>query len=111
MNRKLAFIVLAIITLDFAALSAYAIWQHGYWGIIAYHLPSSAGWQVGADLVIACTLAMAWMVADARRNGRVVWPYLLITLALGSFGPLLYLLAGLLPARQVSPLGVTGRHA
>lgn len=85
------FTLLALIA-AFGALTLLAIEQHGYWGIISYHLPSSAGWQVGADLVIACTLAMTWMFADARKTGRNVWPYLALTLVLGSFGPLFYLL-------------------
>ena len=84
--------LLLIVILAFGALTGLAIEQHGYWGIISYHLPSSAGWQVGADLVIACTLAMLWMFADARKTGRNVWPYLALTLVLGSFGPLTYLL-------------------
>ncbi|MGH8541771.1 MAG: DUF2834 domain-containing protein [Stenotrophobium sp.] len=86
--------LLILVILAFGALSTLALEQHGYWGIIAYHLPSSAGWQVGADLVIACTLACIWMIGDARKSGRNVWPYLLITLVMGSFGPLFYLLIG-----------------
>lgn len=85
-------IALFAVIAAFGALTALAIEQHGYWGIISYHLPSSAGWQVGADLVIACTLAMVWMIGDARKAGRNVWPYLALTVVMGSFGPLTYLL-------------------
>jgi hypothetical protein len=92
MNAKTTLLLLVL--LPFGALTALALTQHGYWGIIAYHLPSSAGWQVAADLVIVCTLAMIWMVLDARRRQRTVWPFILITVTFGSFGPLLYLLTG-----------------
>jgi hypothetical protein len=37
-------------------------------------------------------LVLAWMWRDAAGHGRRFWPYALITLALGSLGPLLYLL-------------------
>lgn len=100
MNRTVLLVVLGFITLDFAALSAYALMQHGYWGLFEYQLASPAGWQVLADLVIVCLLAAAWMVQDARKTGRRVWPYLLATAFLGSFGPLAYLLIGLMSARQ-----------
>ena len=87
-------ILLVTVVVAFGALTDYALYQHGYWGIIAFHLPSSAGWQVLADLVIACSLTMIWMVNDARHQGRNVLPYLLLTLVGGSFGPLAYLLVG-----------------
>ncbi len=36
----------------FGALSAVALWQHGYWGILAPHFQSFGAGQVLADLVI-----------------------------------------------------------
>lgn len=102
MHRTIALVVLGLITLDFAALSVYALMDVGYLGLFEYQLASTAGWQVLADLVIVCLLAMAWMIADARRSGRTVWPYLLLTVFGGSFGPLLYLLVGLLGSRPAA---------
>jgi len=83
-------VVLAIL-IPFALYSTYAVAQIGYFGIFASHA-HIAGMQVLVDLVIACTLAMVWMWRDAQSTGRTVWPYLLATFALGSVGPLLYLL-------------------
>lgn len=88
MHRTLLIVTLVL----FGALSAAALWQHGYWGIIAPHLQSLAGGQVLADLVIALTLVMVWMWHDAKASGRNAWPWLVATLTVGSFGPLVYLL-------------------
>lgn len=85
--------VLIVVTLVlFGALSAVALWQHGYWGIIEPHFRSFGAAQVFADLVIALTLVMVWMWHDAKKAGRNPWPWIVATLALGSFGPLVYLL-------------------
>jgi len=89
MNQK----VLAwIILIPFTLLSVYAVSQVGYWGIFEYHLHSPAGWQVIVDLVIACVLLLSWIIPEAKREGRNPWPFVVITLFLGSFGPLLYLI-------------------
>lgn len=88
MQRTLLIITIIL----FGALSAAALWQHGFWGIIAPHFQSFGGGQVFADLVIALTLAMVWMWRDARATGRNPWPWIAATLAAGSFGPLFYLL-------------------
>lgn len=85
-------ILLTITLILFGALTVAALWQHGYWGIITPHFQSFGGGQVFADLVIALTLAMVWMWHDAKATGRNVWPWIIATLALGSFGPLIYLL-------------------
>ena len=83
---------LIAVLLAFSTLSAKALLDHGYLGIFAFHFTATAGMQVLTDLVIVCTLAIFWMVADARRSGRNPWPYVVLTLTAGSFGPLFYLL-------------------
>jgi hypothetical protein len=50
------------------------------------------GAQVSTDLAILAVLACLWMVHDARGRGLAAWPFILVTLVAGSFGPLLYLL-------------------
>jgi hypothetical protein len=97
--------VLLAILLPFALLSAYALREVGYLGLITSHL-HPAGLQVLTDLVIALVLVMAWMVHDARARGVTVWPYLVATLVLGSFGPLAYLLVrGAAPAPATAAKG------
>ena len=87
MSRFLLMVVLAV----FGVYSLYAVYEVGYLGIFASH-GHVAGMQVLADLVIALSLVMVWMVNDARAKGRNPWPYVIATLALGSLGPLCYLL-------------------
>lgn len=88
MNRRLLAIV---ILLPFSVLSLYAVVEVGYFGIVDYHRHSPAGWQVFVDLVIACVLVLTWLVPEAKRNGHNPWPFVVMTVFLGSFGPLLYL--------------------
>lgn len=76
----------------FGALSAKALADHGYWGIIAPHFETFGAAQVLTDLVILAVLACVWMVSDARTRGLNPWPFVALTLAAGSFGPLFYLL-------------------
>jgi hypothetical protein len=94
MQRTLVLVTLAL----FGALSAVAIWQHGYVGLFEQAFASWAGLQVLIDLAIALALVMVWMWRDARATGRNAWPWLVATLALGSFGPLGYLLTRKEPA-------------
>jgi hypothetical protein len=85
------FLVLAVL-LAFGAYSLYVMWQVGYVGIWQAGLANLAALQVLLDLVIVCALASIWMLVDGRSRGLTAWPFVLITLAAGSFGPLLYLL-------------------
>lgn len=96
-------LILTLILAAFGAYSAWAMLQVGYLGIWQAGLAGPGALQVLLDLVVACLLISAWIVADARRNGRNAWPYVALTLAAGSFGPLAYLLVGRLTGRAKRP--------
>ena len=102
MARALLILVLAA----FGVYSGYVVYEVGYLGILHSHLSNAGGIQVFCDLAVSLSLACIWMLRDARASGRNAWPYLIATLFLGSFGPLLYLLfrpAG--EARSTARLG------
>lgn len=88
MQRILILVTLAL----FGLLSAIATKEYGYLGIFMSPLQSLASMQIFADLLIALTLVLIWMWQDAKASGRNIWPWIIATLTLGSFGPLLYLL-------------------
>ena len=85
-------IVLWSVFAAFLGLTAYALAQHGLLGFFALANANWATRLLAADLVIALSLVVVWMLADARARGTAVAPYLLVTLTLGSAGPLLYLI-------------------
>ncbi|MEO0369207.1 MAG: hypothetical protein AAF197_10540 [Pseudomonadota bacterium] len=88
MNRQNVSLIVLIL---FGAFSIWVVTQVGYIGIFTYHLHSPAGWQVITDLVIACILVLTWMIPEAKASGRNPWPFVIMTLFLGSIGPLAYL--------------------
>ena len=95
--------VLFLVFAAFGAYSLYAMWEIGYFGIWQAAMANVGTWQLLLDFVILSVLTLGWMAGDARRTGRTIWPYALITLAAGSFGPLLYLL--LAPRRGPARIG------
>jgi len=84
-------VVLLLVIVLFGALTAKALAEVGYLGIVLPHFQSWGAGQVLADLVILALLACFWMAADAPGKGLKAWPFILLTLVAGSFGPLLYL--------------------
>jgi uncharacterized membrane protein YqjE len=84
-------LLLALVLAAFGALTAVALADVGYWGILAPHFRSWGAAQVFADLAILAALGCAWMVGDARARGANAWPFVALTLVSGSFGVLLYL--------------------
>lgn len=86
--------LLITVTAAFALFTAAVVAHTGLLGFYRQLADSPAAWQTLVDIGIALTLVLVlvWMRQDARRNGRAFWPWVPVTLALGSFGPLLYLL-------------------
>lgn len=85
-------ILLIVTLLAFTALTVLTLIHHGVTGIFGHQFANLAGMQVFFDLVIALTLFMVWMWRDARAAGRNPWPWLFLTLVVGSIGPLIYLI-------------------
>ena len=105
MNAKQ--IGLSVLLANFLALTAYAVYQYGYVGFFDLMTANLATATAFADLLIALSLIVVWMVRDARARGVSPVPYVLLTLALGSAGPLAYLirrLANEAPAGSVRNL-------
>ncbi len=90
MNARKTILVFSLVA--FGIVTVLALLEVGYWGLLEPPFYSWGAAQVFIDLVIVCLLACLWMIADARKRGLSVWPFLLITVFAGSFGPLLYLL-------------------
>ena len=85
-------LILSFIALG--AVTAAALWMEGLAGILGAITHSYGSMQIFTDLVIALTLVMVWMWRDAKNTGRNIWPWIVITLVVGSFGPLLYFITG-----------------
>jgi hypothetical protein len=90
MNAKQ--IGLSLVLLAFGGVEAYGVWQVGYVGVFEQALGSVGATLGFVDLCVALGLVTVWLVQDARDRGISPVPYMLLTLGLGSVGPLLYLI-------------------
>lgn len=90
MNARIA--IYSSLLVPFLALTAYVLATDGLLGFYREALSSPATVLMGLDLAIALGLALAWMHGDARETETPFLPYLVVTLAIGVAGPLLYLL-------------------
>ena len=73
-------------------MDAYSVYLYGYIGFFRMVLANFAGVTAFVDLLIALVLIIVWMGDDARQRNVSAIPYLVLTIALGSIGPLLYLI-------------------
>jgi hypothetical protein len=103
-------LLLVVVTAAFAAFTGWVVSRTGYVGFFDELLTGPAGWQVLVDVSLALVLVLSWIRGDARATGRRFWPYALLTVALGSLGPLVYLVLRR-PATSQARLGVEGGHA
>jgi hypothetical protein len=97
---------------DFVLLTAFAIYREGYFAFVPlardFALGSPWGAQILADFLLALAVAAGFVVADARRRGIAAWPFVALTLTLGSIGPLAYLIHR---ERQAAPQAARARAA
>ncbi|WP_058705292.1 DUF2834 domain-containing protein [Exiguobacterium indicum] len=84
--------LLLIITIAFAVLTAFSIIDFGVLGIFAEATQNTATLQIFVDLILCALFIIVWLRHDTRRTGRSFPLWAIITLAIGAFGPLLYLL-------------------
>ena len=80
-----------VVLVAFSAFSAYVVYHYGYIGLFEQALANAATVQVFLDLAIALSIVILWMWQDAQKHDIAPLPYILLTLTLGSVGPLLYL--------------------
>ena len=84
--------LLLVITIAFAVLTAFSIIDFGVVGIFAEATQNTATLQIFVDLILCALFIIVWLRHDTRRTGRSFPLWAIITLAIGAFGPLLYLL-------------------
>ena len=86
MNRRALAVILLV---PFLGLTFWALYEVGLTGILSTQGAAGAA-QVLADLVISLVLLLTFLVPHARARGRNPWIWVLLTVCLGSIGPLLY---------------------
>ena len=89
---KIKQIGLGIVLAGFSILTAYALLEYGYVGFFREAISNLASVTLLVDLVISLTIILVYLGNDASERGVSAVPYLLLTLAFGSVGPLLYLI-------------------
>jgi hypothetical protein len=108
MNRRQLVLSAALIVL--LAMDAYSVYLYGYVGFFRMMFANFASFNALVDLIVALVLIIVWMGDDARHRNVSAIPYLVLTIALGSVGPLLYLIRRFAdrtePATAVTPHAV-----
>ncbi|MDF1662726.1 MAG: DUF2834 domain-containing protein [Planctomycetota bacterium] len=84
-------LLIGAVLFTFVDFTAYALYHHGYIGFWQEAFSSFATSQVTIDLFIALSIVMVWMFKDAKSRNINPAPFVILTLALGSIGPLSYL--------------------
>jgi hypothetical protein len=86
----------ALVLVVFVPFLLFSLWvgaTDGPLGFLALAAREPWGLQLLLDLAISLGFVTTWMVLDARRRRVTVWPFVIATILLGSFGPMAYVLA------------------
>lgn len=96
-------ILLGVLLAVFLAQTGKVLISIGFLGFFASVRLNAATELMFLDLVITLGLIMVWMWRDARASDRLFWPFALVTLLVGSAGPLAYLLYRTVPTQCPLP--------
>jgi hypothetical protein len=107
---RLQALAAAAILAGFGAFSLWVVYGHGYTGFLTLAGREPWALQMLLDLVLGLSFAVGWMRGDAKRRGLSAWPYIVVTLFLGSIGLLAYVVRrGLGAGAPGAPAPVTPR--
>jgi lipid-A-disaccharide synthase-like uncharacterized protein len=104
MNAKQ--IGLGLVLADLVALTGYAVYHYGYLAFFDFRAMNAIQLQIFFDLIIALSFVMIWMWRDAQARGISPVPYVVMTLLLGSVGPLVYMIRREATEATTSAVGV-----
>jgi hypothetical protein len=90
MHTAIKALIAAVVLLAFTTYSIWVTLGHGYTGFLSLAAREPWAMQMLLDLVIACSIGIGWMRADARKRKLTYWPYVVVTIFLGSIGLLTY---------------------
>jgi hypothetical protein len=98
-------VILWAVFAGFSLLTIEVLAEFGYAGFVDWAFHNFATTLLAIDLIIALALVSAGVIRHAAEHGHRAWPYLLLTLAFGSAGPLLYFARHLTTRDVVAPRG------
>src|SRR5262245_6496359 len=84
--------LLAFVLFGFSVLNVYVMSQYGVGDVVALLTANAVTVLALVDLTISLSLIVVWMWNDAKDRGISALPYAVVTMFLGSIGPLIYLL-------------------
>jgi hypothetical protein len=79
-----------VVLIPFLAFTTWVLADVGYIGLFAHALRDAPGQQVLIDVFLACSMLLFFIYRDAKERGVTFWPWVVLTVATGSIGPLLY---------------------
>ena len=89
--RPWLFWALLVDFVAFTGQTMYVLYEYGMsWIPVVFE--NAVSTLVMVDLTIALSMVLGWVYFDAKKRGVSPWPYIVLTLATGSMGTLLYIL-------------------
>lgn len=65
--------------------------EHGYFGFLEVAMREPWAMQMLIDVALAIGCFTMFAIPDAKKHGLTVWPYVIVSIFLGSIGALAYL--------------------